>query len=73
MLLSDVRLGGAADLAGMRRGDILVRVGTHSIGGVEDLMYVLQSSKPGETVLIAVLRDGKELQLEATFQDARRR
>ncbi len=73
MLLSDVRPGGAADLAGMRRGDILVRVGTHSIGGVEDLMYVLQSSKPGETVLIAVLRDGKELQLEATFQDARRR
>ena len=27
----------------------------------------------GETVGIAVLRDGKELQLEATFQDARRR
>ena len=73
MLLSDVRPGGAADLAGMKRGDILVRVGNHSIGGVEDLMYVLQSSRPGETVGIAVLRDGKELQLEATFQDARRR
>jgi S1-C subfamily serine protease len=73
MLLSDVRPGGAADLAGMRRGDILVRVGTHPIDGVEDLMYVLQSSKPGETVRIAVLRDGKELQLEATFQEARRR
>jgi len=73
MLLSDVRPGGPADLAGMRRGDILVRVGTHPIDGVEDLMYVLQSSKPGETVRIAVLREGKELQLEATFQEARRR
>ncbi len=73
MLISDVRPGGAADLAGLRRGDILVRVGTHPIGGVEDLMYVLQASKPGETVGVAVLRDGKELRLEATFQEARRR
>jgi S1-C subfamily serine protease len=73
MLLADVRPGGAADLAGMKRGDILVHVGTHAIGGVEDLMYVLESSKPGETVRIVVLRDGKEVQLEATFQEARRR
>jgi len=73
MLISDVRPGGAADLAGLRRGDILVRVGTHPIGGVEDLMYVLQASKPGETVGVAVLREGKELRLEATFQEARRR
>jgi len=27
----------------------------------------------GETVRIAVLRDGNEVQLEATFQEARRR
>jgi Tol biopolymer transport system component/Iap family predicted aminopeptidase len=73
MLLSGVRTGGAADLAGMRRSDILVRVGKHPIGGVEDLMYVLESSKPGETVGIGILRDGKELVLEATFQEARRR
>jgi Tol biopolymer transport system component/Zn-dependent M28 family amino/carboxypeptidase len=73
MLISDVRPGGAADLAGMRRADILVRVGTHPIEGVEDLMYVLQASKPGETVGVAVLRDGKELQLEVTFQEGRRR
>ena len=71
MLLADVRPGGAADLAGMRRGDILVRLGKHQITGVEDLMYVLQSSKPGETVQVTVLRGGKELLLEATFQEGR--
>jgi Tol biopolymer transport system component len=73
MLLSGVRPGGAAELAGMRRGDILVRVGKHPVGGVEDLMYVLESSKPGDTVRVGLLRDGKELELEATFQEARRR
>ena len=55
----------------MRRGDILVRLGKHQITGVEDLMYVLQSSKPGETVQVTVLRGGKELLLEATFQEGR--
>ena len=73
MLVADVRPGGAADLAGMRRGDILVRVGKHQITGVEDLMYVLQSSKPGQSVEVTVLRGGKELLLEATFQEGRRR
>jgi S1-C subfamily serine protease len=72
MLLAAVRAGGAAELAGMQRGDILIRLGTHPIGGVEDLMYVLNASKPGETVSAVVLRDGKELQLEVTFQESKR-
>lgn len=72
MLLAGVRTGGAAEQAGMLRGDILIRLGTHPVGGVEDLMYVLNSSKPGETVTAVVLRDGKELRLEVTFQEAKR-
>jgi len=72
MLLAGVRAGGAAEQAGLQRGDILIRLGTHPIGGVEDLMYVLNTSKPGETVTAVVLRDGKELQLEVTFQESKR-
>jgi S1-C subfamily serine protease len=56
----------------MRRGDILVKLGKYDIGGVEDLMFVLNSVKPGETVNAVVLRDGKPLTLEATFQEGRR-
>ena len=72
MLLADVRPGGAAALAGMQRGDILIRLGRHEIAGVEDLMFVLNSAKPGETVSAVVLREGKEVVLEATFQEGRR-
>ncbi len=72
MLLADVRPGGAADIAGMRRGDILIRLGQHEISGVEDLMFVLNSAKPGETVKAVVLRGGKEVTMEATFQEGRR-
>ena len=72
VLLSGVRPGGAADKAGMKRGDILVKLGTHDIRSVEDLMYVLNDSKPGETVKAGVLRSGKPLELPVTFQESRR-
>jgi Tol biopolymer transport system component len=73
VLLSGVRPGGAAEKAGMRRGDVLVRLGTHDIRSVEDLMYVLNDSKPGETVKAVVERGGKRVELEATFQESRGR
>ena len=72
VLLSGVRPGGAAEKAGMRRGDIVVRLGPHDVRSVEDLMYVLNESKPGETVKAVVLRDGKRVELEATFQESGR-
>jgi Tol biopolymer transport system component len=68
VLLAGVRAGGAAEKGGMRKGDILIRLGKSEIGSVEDLMYVLNASKPGETVPAVVLRDGKETKLEVTFQ-----
>ena len=68
MLLAGVRPGGAADRAGMKRGDVLVRLGRFEIGGVRDLMYALQGSKPGETVEAIVVRDGTRLRMSVTLQ-----
>ena len=67
-----MRPGGGAEKAGLRRGDILIRLGLHEIGGVEDLMYALNASKPGQTVTATVLRDGHQVQLPVTFQEGRR-
>ena len=72
VLLAGVRPGGGAEKAGLRRGDILIRLGLHEIGGVEDLMYALNASKPGQTVTATVLRDGHQVQLPVTFQEGRR-
>jgi hypothetical protein len=71
VLLADVRPGGGAALAGMRRGDILVKLGKFDIRSVEDLMFVLMQAKPGETVTGVVLRDGRQVSLETTFQQGR--
>jgi hypothetical protein len=72
VLLAGVRGGAPAEKGGLRRGDILIKLGAHPIGGVEDLMYALNASKPGETVTAVVKRDGKELKLTVTFEEGRR-
>jgi S1-C subfamily serine protease len=51
----------------MKRGDILVELGTFDIGNVRDLMYALRASKPGEKVKATVIRDDKEVVLDVTF------
>jgi S1-C subfamily serine protease len=72
VLLAGVRPGGAAEAGGLLRGDILVKLGAHEIGSVEDLMYVLNASRPGEHVKATVLRGGHEVALDVTFQESRR-
>jgi Tol biopolymer transport system component len=72
VLLAGVRAGGAAEKAGMKKGDVLIRLGKSEIASVEDLMFVLNASKPGETVPAVVLRDGKEVKLVVTFQEGHR-
>jgi len=71
VLLSGVRPGGAAESAGMQRGDIQLRLGTFQILSVQDLMFALNGSRPGETVTAVVLRAGKTLELRTTFQESR--
>jgi hypothetical protein len=73
VLLAGVRPGSAADKGGMKKGDVLVRLGKSDVGSVEDLMFVLNASKPGETTPAVVLRDGKEVKLEVTFQESKGR
>jgi hypothetical protein len=72
VLLAGVRPGGGAEAGGLRRGDILVKLGAHAIGSVEDLMYVLNASRPGERVKATVLREGRSIDLDVTFQENRR-
>jgi Tol biopolymer transport system component len=72
VLLAGVRPGSPAEAAGMKRGDILVRLGSHEIRNVEDFEFALRSSKPGEKAIAVVERDGHRLELAVTF-GARRR
>jgi len=73
VLLSGVREGGAADQAGIRGGDVVIRFDGINIDNIYDYTYALRSRKPGQQVRITVLRDGKEVELTATLGKSTRR
>jgi hypothetical protein len=58
--LSGVTEGGSAAKAGLKSGDIIVKFGTKKVSNIYDFMYAVQDFKPGDTVDVVVLRDGKE-------------
>lgn len=72
VLLAGVRPGGPAEAAGLRRGDILIKLGAHDVRTVEDFMYALNASKPGETATAVVIRDGRPVPIKVTFQQGHR-
>lgn len=73
MLLAGVRSEGPADRAGMRRGDLLVKLGPHTVNNVRDLMYALRSLEPNQTVQAVIVRDGNQQTLDVTMGRARPR
>jgi membrane-associated protease RseP (regulator of RpoE activity) len=57
--LGSVLPGTGAERAGLRDGDVIVRIADSSINGFGDLRGVLGRQKPGDTVRVVYLRDGQ--------------
>jgi S1-C subfamily serine protease len=67
MVLSDVVPDGPAQKAGLKAGDRIIQIGTVEIRSVNDLMFVLQTAKPGTDVKVTFVRDGKHQSVTATY------
>ncbi|MBZ0111999.1 MAG: M20/M25/M40 family metallo-hydrolase, partial [Thermoanaerobaculia bacterium] len=72
VLLSGARLGGPADKAGIKGGDILIELAGKPIGDIYDFMFILRSAKPDQTVSMVVLRNGEPVEMEVTFGSSQR-
>jgi len=59
-LVSEVKEGSPADKAGIRRGDVIVSMGSEKIPDAATLARKLSLTKPGVDTKFVVLRDGKE-------------
>lgn len=53
---------GPAEQAGMKEGDIIIRVGQSPVAVLKDLSDVIRAAKPGERLTVTFLRGGKEYQ-----------
>lgn len=62
---------GPAELAGMKAGDRIIRINSNEIANIYDYMAATRNNRPGDTVDVVVVRDGKELTLHVTLASAR--
>src|SRR5207302_9795826 len=62
MLIRSVQKGSTAEAAGLRAGDVIVKVGDQKIGDNSDWRQALRNSKSGK-VNVVIIRDKKEQSL----------
>ncbi|WP_017873258.1 Do family serine endopeptidase [Candidatus Caldatribacterium saccharofermentans] len=66
-LVADISRGSPAEEAGLKRGDIILKVDGKEVLTVSSLQQEIRSRRPGERVRLEVWRDGKRIILEATL------
>jgi serine protease Do len=61
----DVQQGGAGEAAGLKRYDLITRVGGRAISDGDELVRVISARPPGSQVDLTVFRDRREIELSA--------
>ncbi|MFN3344780.1 MAG: M28 family peptidase [Chloroherpetonaceae bacterium] len=69
VLLDGVREGSVAEKAGLKAGDIIVKMGNKDIRNVYDYTDAIKNLKPGDTITVVVKRSGETLSLLANFPE----
>jgi len=65
--VGQVERGGAAQKAGIRRGDVIVSVEGRAVRGPDGVAGAVQRHKPGDRVEVVVERDGRRVTVSATL------
>ena len=66
VLLSGVREGGPADLAGLKSGDVIIQLGESKITTIYDYTFALDALKVNQPTTIVILRNKEKLELSIT-------
>jgi aminopeptidase N len=67
--ISGVVQGSPAEKAGLREGDIIIKINTNPVRKLKDLSDILKSLLPGDKVFISFLREGKEMTAETELKE----
>jgi serine protease Do len=68
-LVSNVTAGGAADQAGIKRGDVILNYQGRTVVDTNSFRNEIAATKPGTTIALNVLRDGKPYEVKATLSE----
>ena len=61
---------GPAEMASMKAGDRIIRIGGSQVANIYDYMASTRGNKQGDAVEEVVLRDGRKLKLSVTLAAA---
>ena len=67
--ITEVLKGSAADQAGVKSGDVLIKVDSTLVRNAAAVQEAVNSYRPGDKTTLTVIRDGKEKVLEVQFKD----
>jgi predicted metalloprotease with PDZ domain len=65
--LSGVVAGSPAEAAGLKEGDVIVRMNNVAVSGLKDFSDLLKTLHPGDRVAVTFLRNGAERTVEAVL------
>ena len=66
VMLSGVAKGGPAEVAGVKGGDVIIKLAGRKIENIYDYTYAIEALKSGQETEITVQRDGKEVAMKVT-------
>ena len=67
LVVDDVQPGSPGDKAGIKKGDLVTRVGDHAVSSAQGFREWLQSYNAGDAVKIGLVREDKALEVTATL------
>ena len=67
MRLDNVSEGKPASIAGLRRNDVIVKMGTHVVGNVEEYMHALSHYNKGDETIVTISRNGQTIEKKVKF------
>jgi putative serine protease PepD len=69
-LIQNVSPGSPAAKAGLKRGDVIVKIGGAVIQNSQDMIAEVRNHKPGDKVTVVVNRAGASVDIAVTFGSA---
>ena len=68
-LVSGVTPGGAAEKAGLKRGDVIMSYQGRAVVDTNSFRNEIAATKPGTTITLGVMRDGRTSEFKATLSE----
>lgn len=68
-IIADIQPGSPAEKFGLKRGDVIVKIGDKDVKSSEDVVYAVRNKLAGDKVNFEIYRDGKKMNVEITLGD----